>query len=67
MEQKDEKETGPAAAIKGLWRWSTTPPQSYPMYVVCLILVLGLSYYAGTLKPKRAVSTAPPSAALPSN
>jgi hypothetical protein len=65
MEKPAEKPTGPAAAIRELVRWSITPPQSYPMYVLCLFLVLGLSYYAGTLKPKKAVSVAPAATSQP--
>ncbi|WP_338132184.1 hypothetical protein [Bradyrhizobium elkanii] len=33
-------------------QWATTPPQSYGVYLVGLILVFVLSFYAGTLKPK---------------
>jgi hypothetical protein len=59
MEQQTEKQPGPGGAIKGFLRWSMTPPQSYPMYVLCLFLVLGLSYYAGTLKPRKTPAIAP--------
>ena len=44
-----ENETGAAAAIRGFARWAITPPQSYAVYLVCLFLVAGLSFYAGTL------------------
>ena len=50
-----------------LWRWAITPPQSYAVYLVCLFLVAGLSFYAGTLKPKHAVGTAPPATSVPRN
>jgi hypothetical protein len=60
-----EKETGIAAAAKGLVRWSITPPQSYAVYLVCLFLVAGLSFYAGTLKPKKAVGLGPPPISAP--
>jgi hypothetical protein len=56
-----ENETGPAAAIRGFVRWSVTPPQSYAVYLVCLFLVAGLSFYVGTLKPKKAAGGAPTS------
>ena len=55
-----ENETGPAAAIRRLARWAITPPQSYAVYFICLVLVAGLSFYAGTLKPKKAVGGPPP-------
>ena len=67
MEKQSEKATGLAAAINHLWRWSITPPQSYLVYVVCLFLVLGLSYYAGTLNPKKSLSVSPQSTSLPRN
>jgi hypothetical protein len=60
-----EKETGPAAVIRGLARWAVTPPQSYAVYLVCLFLVAGFSFYAGTLKPKKAVGMGPPPMSAP--
>jgi hypothetical protein len=62
-----ENETGPAAAIRSFARWAITPPQSYAVYLICLLLVAGLSFYAGTLKPKKAVGTAPPTVSVPRN
>ena len=62
-----EKETGPAAVIRGLARWAITPPQSYAVYLVCLFLVAGVSFYVGTLKPKKAVGMPPQSTSLPRN
>lgn len=62
-----EKQTGPAAAIRELVRWSITPPQSYAMYLVCLFLVAGLSFYVGTLKPKKPVGLGPPPVSAPRN
>jgi hypothetical protein len=67
MGKQNETETGLAAAIRGFVRWSITPPQSYAMYVVCLFLITGLSYYAGTLNPKKTLHVAPQSTALPRN
>jgi hypothetical protein len=67
MENQTNNETGPAASINGLWRWSITPPQSYVVYVICLFLVTGLSYYAGTLNPKKTLHVTPQSTALPRN
>jgi hypothetical protein len=65
MEQENEKETGPAAAIRGFMRWAVTPPQSYAVYLVCLFAVAGLSFYAGSLKPKKAVGMPPQVTAQP--
>jgi hypothetical protein len=62
-----ENETGIAAAIRGFTRWAITPPQSYAVYLVCLFLVAGLSFYAGTLKPKKAVGVGPPPISAPRN
>jgi hypothetical protein len=32
-----------------------TPPQAIPLYLVCVCLVAGLSFYVGTPKPKKAI------------
>jgi hypothetical protein len=50
---------------RSLWRWAITPPQSYAVYLVCLILIFVGSFYAGTLKPKKAPAVEPPAAANP--
>ncbi|MEA2898781.1 MAG: hypothetical protein QOJ84_4396 [Bradyrhizobium sp.] len=60
-----EKDTGMAAAVRGFARWSITPPQSYALYLVCLFLVAGLSFYAGSLKPKTAIGMGPPPISAP--
>jgi hypothetical protein len=60
-----ESETGPRAPPKSLLRWATTPPQSYVVYLVCLILIWVVSFYAGTLKPKKAVGLGPPPISTP--
>jgi hypothetical protein len=62
-----EQEAGPVAAIKGFARWAITPPQSYAVYLVCLFLVAGLSFYVGTLKPKKAIGLGPPPVSAPRN
>lgn len=62
-----ENETGPAAAIRSFARWAITPPQSYAVYLICLLLVAGLSFYAGTLRPKKAIGTAPLTVSVPRN
>jgi hypothetical protein len=62
-----ENDTGPRAPPKSLLRWATTPPQAYVVYLVCLILIWMLSFYAGTLKPKKAVGFGPPPVSAPRN
>ena len=62
-----EKQTGPAMGIKGLVRWATTPPQAIAVYLVCFLVVTGLSFYVGTLKPKKAIGIAPPPMSGPRN
>jgi hypothetical protein len=60
-----ENEAGLAVAVRDVARWAITPPQSYAVYLVCLFLVAGLSFYAGTLKPKKAVGMGPPPISAP--
>ncbi len=62
-----ENEHGPDTALRRLWRWATTRPQAYAVYLVCLILVWAVSFYAGTLKPKHGAGTAPPPVSAPRN
>jgi hypothetical protein len=42
------EETG----IRRFLRWATTPPQSYVVYLLCLILVWLGSFYLGTMWPR---------------
>ena len=55
------------AGNKSLMQWAITPPQSYAVYLVCLFLVAGLSFYVGTMKPKKAVGIGPPPISAPRN
>jgi hypothetical protein len=57
--------TDPKGNPKSFWHWATTPPQSYLMYLITLILVWGISFYAGTLKPKKAEGLGPPPVSAP--
>jgi hypothetical protein len=57
-----ENESDKAVGFRGLVEWATTRPQAYATYFVALILIGGLSFYAGTLKPKKVPSAAPPAA-----
>jgi len=55
----------PDNPIRRFLRWATTPPQAYAVYLVCLVLVWVLSFYAGTLRPKKAEGIGPPTVAAP--
>jgi hypothetical protein len=64
-----DNETGPSNETgqqpRSFRSWATTPPQSYAVYLVCLVLVFLLSFYAGTLKPKKAEGLGPPVSLAP--
>jgi len=62
-----EDRAGQTTTIRDFVRWATTLPQSVAVYFVCLVLIGGLSFYAGTLRPKKPIVTAPPPAAAPRN
>jgi hypothetical protein len=55
----------PDNAVRRLLRWATTPPQAYVVYLIALILVWVVSFYAGTLKPKKAEGIGPPPVTAP--
>ncbi len=57
--------TTPPGPLARLARWAITPPQSYGVYLVALMLVFLLSFYAGTLKPKKAPDAGPPPVTAP--
>lgn len=62
-----ENKTDPAEKPASFFQWATTPPQSYVVYLICLVLVGGLSFYAGMLKPKKPVGLGPPPISAPRN
>jgi len=62
-----EDEANPTTTIRGFVRWATTLPQSIAVYFVCLVLIGGLSFYAGTLRPKKPVGVGPPQISAPRN
>jgi hypothetical protein len=62
-----ENQTGLAAAARALVRWAITPPQSWAVYLVCLFTVAGLSFYVGTLNPKKAAGIGAPPISAPRN
>ena len=53
--------------LRDVVRWATTPPQAVAVYLICLILVAGLSFYVGTLKPNKAIGLGPPPVSVPRN
>ena len=59
--------SGPPRTFKGLLRWATTPPQAWGVYLLAIILVWLLSFYAGTLKPKKTPDSSPPPVTAPRN
>jgi hypothetical protein len=61
----DDENSPPRQPPKSFWSWATTPPQSYAVYLVCLVLAFALSFYAGTLKPKKADGLGPPPSLAP--
>jgi hypothetical protein len=62
-----EDEAGQTTTIRGFVRWATTLPQSIAVYFVCLVLIGGLSFYAGTLSPKKSIGIGPPPVSAPRN
>jgi hypothetical protein len=60
-----ENQNRPPVTIKDMVQWAITPPQSYAVYLVALFLVAGLSFYAGSLKPKPAAGVGPPPVTAP--
>jgi hypothetical protein len=60
-----EQQPGPSERFRGFVRWAMTPPQSIAVYLACLFLVAGLSFYVGSLKPKKAVGMGPPPVTAP--
>jgi hypothetical protein len=62
-----EDKAGQTTTIRGFARWATTLPQSIAVYFVCLVLIGALSFYAGTLSPKKAIGVGPPPVSAPRN
>jgi hypothetical protein len=60
-----ENDPGPPSSFKDLVQWATKPPQVYVVYLIGLILVWGVSFYAGTLNPKKTPGSAPPPVSVP--
>jgi hypothetical protein len=60
-----ENDSGPPSNFKDLVQWATKPPQIYAVYLIGLILVWGVSFYAGTLNPRKTQGQAPPQVSVP--
>jgi hypothetical protein len=59
------EDKSPPRTFKGLLRWAMTPPQAWGVYLLAILLVWLLSFYAGTLKPKKTLDTSPPTVTAP--
>ena len=53
--------------LRDVVRWAATPPQAVAVYLICLMLVAGLSFYVGTLKPNKAIGLGPLPTSAPRN
>ena len=60
----DATQQGP---ISRFWQWIKKPPQVYVAYLVGLLLVWMVSFYAGTLNPRRGTGFGPPPISAPKN
>jgi hypothetical protein len=58
---------GAAAEMRAFYRWATTPPQAYLVYAILIVVIGGLSFFAGTLKPKKTTGVVPTTASRPAN
>jgi hypothetical protein len=59
------QDNSPPRTLKGFLRWATTPPQAWGVYLLAIMLVWLLSFYAGSLKPKKTQDTSPPPVTAP--
>ena len=59
------EDKSPPRDLKGLLRWATTPPQAWGVYLLAIILVWLVSFYAGSLKPKKTPEGGPPPVTSP--
>ena len=60
-----ENDPAPPSNFKDLVQWATKPPQIYAVYLIGLILVWGVSFFAGTLNPRKTQGQAPPQVSVP--
>lgn len=59
------EDKSPPRSFKGLLRWAMTPPQAWGVYLLAILLVWLLSFYAGTLKPKNTPDASQPTVTAP--
>ncbi|MCG6207149.1 hypothetical protein LPW26_21090 [Rhodopseudomonas sp. HC1] len=60
-----ENQSNQSRSFGSLLRWAITPPQAYVVYLLCVVLVGGASFYVGTLKPNRHPNLPPAPANAP--
>jgi len=58
-------DAGPPRTFEGLLRWATTPPQAWGVYLLALLSIWLISFYAGTLKPKKTPEPSPATVTAP--
>ncbi|MBI3699858.1 MAG: hypothetical protein HY242_05355 [Afipia sp.] len=54
-----------SSGFNKLFRWATTPPQAYLVYVLALILVYCVMFLAGTLTPRQHLTVKPDQVSVP--
>ncbi|OAF15389.1 MULTISPECIES: hypothetical protein [Bradyrhizobium] len=59
------EDTSTPGTFRRAFRWATTPPQAWGVYLLAVVLVWLLSFYAGTLKPKKSPESGPPPVTAP--
>jgi hypothetical protein len=62
-----ENDTKPAGTSRNIVQWAITLPQSYVVYLVSLFLIASLSFYVGTLRPKKPMGLGPAPITAPRN
>ena len=61
----DTSDPDSSSGLTRLFRWATTPPQAYVVYVLALIMIYGVTFIAGTLAPKKHLTVTPDSVSVP--
>ncbi|WP_298883422.1 hypothetical protein [uncultured Bradyrhizobium sp.] len=55
----------PPRTFLGFIRWAMTPRQAWGVYLLAVLLVWLVSFYAGSLKPKKTPEGGPPAITAP--
>ena len=58
-------DTEATGTFKRFARWATTPPRVYGVYLAAVVLVFLMSFYAGSLKPKKTPDSVSPPISAP--